>query len=148
MTPNCNLEMGKVQLEHSVNQDYNRIFDETLKRSIVERFEKKQLSIKEICELYAVTRTSVYKWINLYSKHHQSGTKLVVQMESDAYNLKELKNRIADLERAVGQKQLRIDYLEKLIEIGEKELGINLKKNSDIQPLTGSKATINGINTV
>jgi transposase len=139
--------MGKVQLNGSIHQGYNRIFDEALKRSIVERFDNKQLSIKEICELYAVTRTSVYKWINLYSKHHQSSTKRVIQMESDAYNLKELKSRIADLERVVGQKQLRIDYLEKLIEIGEKELGVNLKKNLDTQPLTGSKATINSTNT-
>ena len=123
--------MGKVQLEGSINQAYNRIFDEALKRSIVERFEKKQISIKEICELYQVTRTSVYNWINQYSKHQQSRTKLVLQMESDAYNLKELKNRIAELERVVGQKQLRIDYLEKLIEIGETALGIDLKKTKN-----------------
>lgn len=140
--------MGKVQLEGSIKQGYNRIFDEALKRSIVERFEKKVLSIKEICDLYDVTRTSVYKWINLYSRHQRLSTKLVVQMESDAYNLKELKARIAELERVVGQKQLSIDYLEKLIEIGEKELGIKLKKNSDTPPLTGSKATLNGTNTV
>jgi transposase-like protein len=139
--------MGKVQLEGSINQAYNRIFDEALKRSIVERFEKKQISIKEICELYQVTRTSVYNWINQYSKHQQSRTKLVLQMESDAYNLKELKNRIAELERVVGQKQLRIDYLEKLIEIGETALGIDLKKNLDTQPLTGSKSTTNSTNT-
>jgi transposase len=140
LTQALNLKMGKIQLESgSVNQIYNRIFDEKLKRSIVERFEKKALSIKEICELYSVTRTSVYKWINLYSKQHQSGTKQVVQMESDAYNLRELKSRIADLERSVGQKQLTIDYLEKLIELSEKNLGINLKKNYDIQQSNGSK---------
>lgn len=133
--------MGKVQLEGQFDQRYNRTFDEALKRSIVERYEKKTLSIKEISDLYDVTRTTVYKWINRYSKHHKSNTKLVVQMDSDAYNLKELKTRIAELERVVGQKQLTIDYLDKLIEIGQKELGIDLKKNFDTSLSLGSKTT-------
>ncbi len=130
--------MEKLQSESLLKSSYNRIFDETLKRSIVERFEKKAISIREICELYSVSRTSVYKWIYQYSQNKHRNTKLVIQMESDAYNLKELKARIAELERAVGQKQLQIDYLEKLIEISSKELGVDIKKNSDTKPLLGS----------
>lgn len=121
--------MGKVQSSGRIDQRNNRTFDAALKRSIVDRFEKKQLSIKEICDLYQVSRTSVYKWIYKYSKHQQSGTKMVIQMESDAYASQQLKARVAELERIVGQKQLTIDYLEKLIELGRQELGVDLKKN-------------------
>ena len=131
--------MEKIQSESLLKSSYNRTFDENLKRSIVERFEKKQINIKEICELYSVSRTSVYKWIYQYARNKHRNTKLVLQMESDAYNLKELKTRIAELERVVGQKQLQIDYLEKLIEIGNQELGIDLKKNYATTPSTGSK---------
>lgn len=131
--------MEKLQSESLLKSNYNRIFDENLKRSIVERFEKKQINIKEICELYSVSRTSVYKWIYQYARNKHRNTKLVLQMESDAYNLKELKSRIAELERVVGQKQLQIDYLEKLIELGSKELGVDLKKNSDTSLSVGSK---------
>jgi transposase len=132
--------MGKVQKKGSeISQKYVRIFDETLKRSIVERFEKKQISIREICELYEVSRTSVYHWIYQYSKNHQRGTIQVVQMESDTYKLQEQNRRIAELERIVGQKQIAIDFLEKLIEIGSKELGIDLKKSLDISQSTISK---------
>jgi transposase-like protein len=133
--------MEKLQSESLLKSSYNRIFDESLKRSLVERFEKKSISIKEICELYSVSRTSVYKWIYQYSKNKHRNTKLVLQMESDAYNLKELKSRIAELERVVGQKQLQIDYLEKLIELGSKELGVDIKKNYDTSPSVGSKPT-------
>ena len=40
----------------------------------------------------------------------------------------ELQKRVADLERVVGQKQLEIDFLNKLLEIGSSELGFDLKK--------------------
>ena len=42
----------------------------------------------------------------------------------------ELQKRVADLERVVGQKQLEIDFLNKLLEIGSSELGFDLKKIS------------------
>jgi hypothetical protein len=45
------------------------------------------------------------------------------------------------LERAVGQKQLKIDYLEKLIELAGDELGMDLKKNSDTKPSSGTLKT-------
>jgi len=40
-----------------------------------------------------------------------------------------LQKRIAELERIVGQKQLELDFLNKLIEIGSKELEFDFKKN-------------------
>ena len=46
--------------------------------------------------------------------------------------------RIAELERIVGQKQLNIDYLEKVIELAKEELGIDIKKNSDTPQSGGS----------
>jgi transposase len=133
--------MGKVQFSKvgtSNVSKYNRIFDEALKRSIVERYDAKLLNIKEICELYEVTRTSVYKWIDLYSKDRQRGTIQVIQMESDVYKLKALNQHVATLEQVVGRKQMEIDYLEKLLEIASKELGIDLKKKFDSRPWTGS----------
>lgn len=36
--------------------------------------------------------------------------------------LKELQSRIAELERALGQKQMNIDYLEMMIELAKKRI--------------------------
>jgi transposase-like protein len=139
--------MGKVQLlSTELSQKYVRYFDESLKRSIVERFEKKLINIREICELYSVSRTSVYKWIYQYSKHYKQGTVQVIQMESDTYKLKEYLKRIADLERVVGVKQLEIDYLHKLVEISSTELGVDIKKNFDTQSWNGSGKISNTTN--
>lgn len=142
--------MGKVQFSKtgtSNGSKYNRIFDEALKRSIVERFDAKLLNIQEICQLYDVSRSSVYKWIDLYSKDRQRGTKQVVQMESDVYKLKALNQHVAQLEGVVGRKQMEIDYLEKLLEIASQELGIDLKKKFDSPPFTGLMNTPHSIAT-
>lgn len=61
--------------------------------------------------------------------------------ESTSKKLKDQEARIRELERAVGQKQLKIDYLEKLIEIAGKDLGLDLKKNSDTQLSSGTRKT-------
>ena len=41
----------------------------------------------------------------------------------------------------IGQKQIKIDYLEKMIDIAKDELNIDIKKNSNTPQSTGSAAT-------
>ena len=62
-------------------------------------------------------------------------------MESEAVKTKNLQQQVANLERTVGQKQLQIDYLEKLIELASKELDLDLKKNFVTEPLNSSETT-------
>ena len=50
-------------------------------------------------------------------------------MESEEQKRYELQRRVAQLERIIGQKQLEIDFLNKLLEVGSKELGFDLKKS-------------------
>jgi hypothetical protein len=63
-------------------------------------------------------------------------------MKSSSKNkIKDLQDRIKDLERIVGQKQLSIDYLEKMIEIAKEDYDIDIKKNFDTPRSTGSGKT-------
>lgn len=114
-----------------------RIFSETFKRQKVSDIECKVITIKEICELYNVTRAAVYKWLYKYSPHYQQGTIQVVQMESEAEKTKLLQSRVLELEAALGRKQLENEYLNKLIELANKELNLDLKKNYEPQLLNG-----------
>jgi transposase-like protein len=106
-----------------------REFSEAFKREKVKDLVEKRISIKQLCKLYEVSRTSVYNWLYLYSPHHEQKTILVVQMESEAYKSQMLQQRVAELERIVGQKQLELDFLNKLFELGSEELGFDIKKN-------------------
>lgn len=118
----------------SVISSQNRIFSEELKRRIIQDLDTKVITISQIVAQYEVSRASVYKWRYLYSKQFQKQTKMVVQMESEATKTLKLNQRVAELERVIGQKQLEIDYLNKLIELAGKDFGVDLKKNLEPQP--------------
>jgi hypothetical protein len=58
---------------------------------------------------------------------------MVVQKESEAQRTSQLLVQVAELERRLGQKQMQLDYLEKLVELASKEYSIDLKKNFNVQ---------------
>lgn len=118
-----------------------RYFSETFKRSKVKELTEKQITISEICELYKVSRQSVYNWLYRYSPHYEKGTNQIIEMESEARRSKLLLERVAELEGVIGRKQLTIDYLEKLIEVAGTELGYDLKKTFGPNSSSGSVVT-------
>ena len=119
----------KVQKEKlKIKSKYNRYFRESFKKEKVKQLVGKQISIQELSKLYDVSRTSIYKWIYKYSPHHDRGTIQVVEMESEALKTKILLAKVAELERALGRKQLEIDFNNKVIEIASKEIGYDIKK--------------------
>lgn len=120
---------GQKSVKTKLQIGKRRIFSETFKKEKVSDITSGLSSVKEICELYEVSRTAVYKWIYKYSPHHERGTIQVVQMESEATKTKLLKSRVVELEAALGRKQLEIDILNKLIELANKDLQIDIKKN-------------------
>ena len=118
-----------------------RIFSDTFKRQKVKDIETGLASVTEISNLYKVSKQSIYRWLYKYSENYQKGEIQVVQMESESQKTKQLLKRLAELERIVGQKQLHIDYLEKLLEIGSEELNIDLKKNFGTKSYSISEAS-------
>jgi transposase len=119
-----------------------RTFSEAFKRQKVQQIVEKKIDIKDIVEAYGVARMTVYRWLYQYSPHHQKGTNQVVQMESEEFKTRHLLKQVAELERSIGQKQLQLDYLEKLIAVASEELGMDIKKNFGQQPSNGTDSTL------
>lgn len=124
-TQNTGLQIGK-----------NRNFSEKFKRDIVKGIESSKFSVREISQLYGVSTTAVYKWIYKYSLLYQRGYRQIVEPMSSSNKIKELQATIKELERVIGTKQIQIDYLEKLIEISEKDYGVDIKKKGS-RPISG-----------
>lgn len=122
-----------------------RYFSEEFRIQKVKEIEQNQIKVAELCKLYGITRTAVYKWIYKYSLHLKKGVIQVIEMESESRKTKLLQSRLAELERIVGQKQLQIDYLEKIIELGSEEVGIDIKKKFSTEPSNGSAKIMDGI---
>jgi hypothetical protein len=61
--------------------------------------------------------------------------------DSQSAKFKEMEQRIKELEQNVGQKQIMIEYLEKMIDIAKEDLNIDIKKNYVTPQSIGSKKT-------
>jgi hypothetical protein len=54
---------------------------------------------------------------------------VVEEHKSGTNKVKELEKKVAELERALGQKQVRLEYYQQLIELGNREYGVDIEKN-------------------
>ena len=122
----------------------NRFFNETFKRSNVSEIERNILSIAELCREYHVTRSVVYKWIYKYSLMRKQENKQVIEPESETRKVLLLKQEVSELQRVIGEKQLKMDFLEKVIELAEKEYGLDIKKKFTTKPSFGTGQTGKG----
>lgn len=134
-------------MEQRISLRQRRVFSDSLKKKVVKDIENGKAGISAVCREYQVSDTSVYRWLAKYSRHLQSSTKLVLQMDSEAYKTKELEKHIAELEAALGRKQLEVDFLNRLIIQGKEELGVDLKKKFSTPASSGSESTKGSMDT-
>ncbi len=118
-----------------------RVYTTEFKRQIVSEFESGNLSVPQLEKLYGINNVSIYRWIYQYSSFNEHGSRVVEMKDSSSQKLKKLEARIAELEQLVGQKQIKVEYLEKMIELAKSELNIDIKKNFDTPPSGGSGKT-------
>jgi transposase-like protein len=118
-----------------------RRFSEEFKKSIVSDFESGKFSVPQLERLHNIGNSSIYEWIYKYSRSNERGQRIVEMKDSSTNKLKALEQRIKELERTIGQKQIQIDYLEKMIDIAKGELNIDIKKNSNTPQSSGSERT-------
>ena len=103
------------QFELSTAERRARTFSEEFKKQKVKEIERKQTTVLEVSKAYQVRANNVYKWIDKYSLKDKNGVRLVVEMESETKRVLALLQKVAELERIVGQKQIVIDFQEKMI---------------------------------
>ena len=124
------------------DQSRNRSFSDKFKKDIVRRVEKNELTVSEVAIEFEVSRTSVYKWVYKYSNLYKKGLKQIIEPMSSTKKIKDLQSRIKELEQIVGQKQIKLDYFEKLIEISESDYNIDILKKKDSKHSSGSGKTV------
>jgi transposase len=118
-----------------------RVFTVEFKKTCVKEYETGQFTVQELSKLYQIQAVLIYRWIYKYSTYNKRRIKVVEMADSSKQKIKDLQKRIADLERIVGQKQLNIDFLDKMMEIAKEQYGIDIKKNFDTPPSPGSEKT-------
>lgn len=117
-----------------------RYFSEAFKIEKVRMLESKQITVLQLSRIYEVSTQSIYKWLLKYSVISKS-ERVVVEKESEGAKTIALLNTVATLERKVGQKQLLVDYLEKVIELASEEVGYDIKKKFALRSSDGLEHT-------
>ncbi len=112
----------------TVKERINRHFSEDFKRKKVSELERNLITVSELCREYQISGTSVYRWIYNYSTMKKKGLKQVVEAKSDSRKLLQMKEEIKELQRIIGEKQILIDFKDKMIELAEGEYGLDIKK--------------------
>lgn len=118
-----------------------RRYSKEFKRSIVVEYESGRSSVKELSIQNNLAFQLIYSWIYKYSKFNDKGYRIVEHSKSKTKKLKELQNEIQTLKAMLGEKQIKIEYLEKLIDIAESELKVDIKKNSSTPQSSSSEKT-------
>ena len=111
-----------------------RHFSDNFKKSKVQELELGRLTISELKRQYEVSSTTIYRWIANFGTMKNKPERIIVETDSDTKELLLLKQKIADLERTVGQKQVLIDFYDKLIDIAEIEYKVDIKKKFGTNP--------------
>jgi transposase-like protein len=111
-----------------------RHFSTSFKIQKVREIETGKTKVSEICKQYEVASINVYKWLNKYGTMKEKKERLIVETDSDTKQLLELKKKVAELERIIGQKQILLDFKDKMIDIAEETYGVDIKKKFSTQP--------------
>ena len=115
-----------------------RIFSDEFKKEKVMEIEAGTLTITELSRDYSVGRTAIYQWLYLYcvrstryrySNQRKKGVRMVVEKESEGFRTAELLRKVSELERLLGQKQVEVEFLNRVIAEGDNHYKCDLKKS-------------------
>lgn len=107
----------------------------------VREIERNLVSVLEVSREYEVSSTAVYKWLDKYSLYRKRQVRQVIEPMSDTQKIKDLKAKIKELEQMVGQKQIQLEFKEKMIELAEQMYQVDIKKKLGTRLSSGSGFT-------
>lgn len=90
---------------------------------------------------FEVSTKSVYRWLHKYSTLRAKQLRQIVEPMSDAQKIKDLRKKIQELEQLVGQKQIQIEFKDKMIELAEEMYQVDIKKKLGSKLSSGSGST-------
>ena len=103
-------------------------YSESFKKYVVDQIEKGKLGKEEARIKYKIAGNSaILNWCRQYGKHYQMDK----IMNNSKYSEEVYKRRIKELEKELAASKLRSSYLECVIDIAEKEMGIPIEKKFD-----------------
>jgi transposase-like protein len=124
----------KYQFKATTEERRLRTFSLELKQKLVREIEQKKSTLAQVSRQYEVRENNVLKWIKKYGMNQKTNIRTIVELESDTAKMLAMQKKIAELEQMVGQKQIEIEFQNKMIELAEQEYKIDIKKKLKTKP--------------
>jgi transposase-like protein len=121
------------QFKMTTAERRRRHFSDSFKIQKVRELETGKTKVSELCKQYEVSATNIYRWLNKFGSMKDKKERLIVETDSDTKQLLSLKKKIAELEQIVGQKQILIEFKDKMIDLAEETYGVDIKKKFSTQ---------------
>ena len=118
-----------------------RYFSESFRKQKVRELDRNLTTVGLISREFEVSRTSIYRWLHKYSVYRTRQVRQIIEPMSDARKIEELRKRIKELEQLIGQKQIQLEFKDKLIEIAEQMYQVDIKKKLGSKLSSGSGST-------
>ena len=125
----------------TVKERQNRYFSVDFKRKKVSELDRNLTTIAELCREHQVSAPSVYKWIYAYSTMRKKGLRQVIEPKSDGQKLRALREEMKELQRIIGEKQIKLDFQDRLISLAEREYNVDIKKKLSGKISSGTGST-------
>ncbi len=126
----------------TVDQRRRRKFSLNFKIKKVREIESGLTKVSELSQQYDVSTTAVYNWLDKYGTMKEKPERLIIEDQSDTKQLQNLKKQVAELERIIGQKQVLLDFKDKMIDLAEEHYGVDIKKKFSTKPSSTSGKTV------
>jgi transposase-like protein len=118
-----------------------------LKSQIIQEYLTRGCGFRQLAEKYGISRTTICKWVAIHQGiHNLPPTEKQVKYSTSSMNsspkkanaateesTKELRQKIAALQKQLEWQKLRADALDTMIDIAEKQLNISIRKKPGIQ---------------
>jgi len=106
-----------------------RRYSESFQRKVVVEVESGKYTIEGARQLYDIGgKTTIQRWLVKHGNNHSVGKVVRIEMADERQKLKQTEAEKVELERALGQSQLKIQYLEAVIAEYEKRQKASARK--------------------
>jgi len=138
----------RAQFKMTTSERRRRHFSDSFKIQKVRELETGKTKVSEICKQYEVSGINVYRWLNKFGTMKDRKERFIVETDSDTKQLLALRKKVAELEQIIGQKQILIEFKDKMIELAEDTYGVDIKKKYFTRQSGTSGSTENKADTV
>jgi len=105
-------------------------YSSAFKLKVVSEIESGKYTIGEARRIYDIHGAhTIQRWLFKYGKEHLLNRVVRIQMKDEKDKIKELKNQIKVLERALNKSQIDNICWQSLVEVIDEKYGIDSKKN-------------------